>query len=344
MPFYKCLPRKDPELMHQTSLTSVTDEEFQAAYKPTEFSTCDRLIQTLFFIIGLGWLRLIFMVVMFVIYIVLMTPVHVFSEYPKIIKIFYSYGTYVTQKMNRSIMFLCGIWYVKQIGNPDKEARAFLYNHTSLFDGPLLFALRPYTLIAMSAIKKVPIAGQITTANGCRFIDRSKQEGNSATIKSVMEDHDSLPVGVSPEGKISNGDIIFKYRTGTFLTHEKIQPVTIRYSWIFAYGGCTYNWVVDGIFEWIWLVLCTPLGAATVTFLPPITTEMQEGKSIPEVAEMCQLEVANSLGTLAIDRTSKEIFQKKVPEEAAAVAAATDPDVAVDPELPPPTVPLIDGE
>ena len=310
MVFKKCLPRNCSELKQQTKLSSISDQEFYEAYAPTHFTACDRFIQILLFIFGLGWIRFIFVFIVTLIFIILMTPCHVFFLHPKILKLFYKPGTYIAQKYIRALCFLFGIWYIHVDGKIDKGTRGFLYNHSSILDGPMIFIYAPFTIIGTLGIKGVPVFGQIATANGAAFIDRTKTQGNSAVIKMVMEDHSKLPASIAPEGKISNGDILFKFRTGSFLTNEQIQPVAIRYSWIFAWGGATHNWVVDGFFEWLWLALCVPFASVRISFLPPITAAEQEGKTPTEKAEMVQLRLANFLGTLAIDRTSKEIFQK----------------------------------
>ena len=310
MVFVKCLPRNCEHLKHQTKLSSVSDSEFNAAYAEPVFSCGDRFVQLLLFIFGLGWLRLIFLFVVTIVYVILMTPVTVFAEYPRVIRFWVGYGTYISQKYIRALAFLFGIWYISVDGKIDKEARGFIYNHSSILDGPLMFIYTPFTIIGMLGIKGVPIFGQIATANGAAFIDRSKQQGNSNVLKSVMEDHSKFPASVAPEGKISNGDILFKFRTGSFLSHERIQPVTIRYTWLMPWAGATHNWIVDTFFEWLWVASCVPFAKVTITYLPTITPEMQEGKSPSEIAEMAQLMMANNLGTLAIDRSSKEIFQK----------------------------------
>ena len=310
MVFKKCLPRNCEELKHQTQLSSISDQEFYAAYAPTKFSFCDRFIQLLLFIFGLGWLRFVLLFVVTVVFIVVMTPAHVFFLHPKMLKLFYKPGTYIAQKYIRALCFLFGIWYIHVEGKIDKATRGFLYNHSSILDGPMIFIYAPFTIIGTLGIKDVPVFGQIAQANGAAFIDRTKTQGNSSIIKMVMEDHSKLPASIAPEGKISNGDILFKFRTGSFLTNEQIQPVAIRYNWIFAWGGATHNWVVDGFFEWVWLALCVPFASVTITFLDPITPAQQEGKTPAEKAEMVQLMLANHFGTLAIDRTSKEIFQK----------------------------------
>ncbi|EAY21105.1 hypothetical protein TVAG_282750 [Trichomonas vaginalis G3] len=310
MGFVDRVPHGKESLKHQTSLTTISDEEFHAAYAEPTFTKWQRFVQILLFIFGLGWLRFLLVFVLVLVYIVIMTPCHVFYRIPCMLRILEPYGTYTSQKFIRALAFLFGVWYISVEGKPDFDARAFVFNHLSLLDGLLTFIYRPFTIIAISGIKTIPCLGQIAIANGATFIDRSKAQGNSAAIRSVMEDHSKYPASIASEGKISNGDIVFRFRTGSFLTDEPIQPVTIRYSWIFAFGGVTYNWVVDTFLEWLWLVLCIPFGHIHITFLKTIPSSEFAGKTPQEKADMCQLLIANNLGTLAIDRSAKEIFQK----------------------------------
>ncbi|EAY17593.1 Acyltransferase family protein [Trichomonas vaginalis G3] len=312
MGFSDCVPHSNDQLKHQTSLSTVTDEQFHAAYAEPTFTAGQRFVQLLLFIFGLGWLRFLLLFVLVFLYMIIMTPCHVFYKIPWALKILEPYGTYASQKFIRAAAFLFGIWYISVEGKPDFDARAFVFNHLSLLDGLLTFIFRPFTIIAMSGIRSIPCLGQIAEANGAAFIDRSKSQGNSAVIRSVMEDHTKYPASIAPEGKISNGYIVFRFRTGSFLTDEPIQPITIRYSWIFAFGGVTYNWVVDTFLEWLWLALCIPFGHIHITFLKTIPSSEFAGKTPQEKADMCQLLIANNLGTLAIDRSAKEIFQKPV--------------------------------
>lgn len=315
MGFVDCVPHGREHLKHQTSLSTVSDEQFHAAYAEPVFTKGQRFVQLLLFIFGLGWLRFILVFVITLLYIIIMTPCHVFYNWKGMIRILEPYGSYTSQKFIRALAFLFGIWYISVDGKPDFEARAFVYNHLSLLDGLLTFIYRPFTIIAMSGIKGIPALGNIAIANGATFIDRSKAQGNSQAIRTVMEDHSKYPASIAPEGKISNGDIIFRFRTGSFLTDEPIQPVAIRYSWLFAFGGVTYNWVVDTFLEWLWLVLCVPFGHIHITFLKTVSTSDFAGKTPQEKADMCQLMIANELGTLAIDRSAKEIFQKPQSED-----------------------------
>lgn len=308
MPFYRCIPQNNENLKNQVELSDVTDEEFKAAYASPKFTCSQIFVQILFFIFGLGWLRLILMIMGTIVYAVIMIPCHAFCGYSFFKKYLYGFGCVSTRRYARFLMFMCGIVYIKKVGKIDENARVFVYNHVSILDGPSIFVHKPFTVIVTAAAKYVPIFGQILYGSGSAFIDRTKTLGNSKIIANIIKDRTMLPVCIAPEGKISNGDILFEFRTGSFLTDEAVQCVTVRYHQLFAYAGTTHNWVVDGFFHWLWLALCVPFAGITLTFLPTFSSEVLANKSPKERAKMCQLAIANSLGTKAINRSSKSIF------------------------------------
>jgi 1-acyl-sn-glycerol-3-phosphate acyltransferase len=161
----------------------------------------------------------------------------------------------------------------------------------------------------MAGVQHSPIFGRIMTAADAIFIERTRTEGASAVISAGIRDHQRPPIAIAPEGKLSNGDIVFRFRTGAFLTDEQIQPVTLRYYRLLPALGCTLSWFVDSFWEFVFRVFCSPGYVAEVTFLEPFTPEMLVGKTAVEKADMTQLAIANHLGTLAINKTTKSFFQ-----------------------------------
>jgi len=306
----KQVPSEDDSLKNQTTLTDVTDEVFYSSVKPTEFSVKDRLIQVLLMIVGFGWLRALIFFVIVVIYLLAIVPCHAFCQIPWLNAFFLPYSLYVSKHYCRLVMYVYGIWWIRIEGTPDFDARALIYNHVSLLDGPMVYIFRPFTIVAKLDIKKVPYFGQIGISDGAAFIDRSKSEGNSQLLKEVMLNHEKMPICIAPEAKISNGKVLFKFRTGAFHTTEPIQPVTIRYNELFSWGGTTRNWLMDSFFEWCWIAFASPFCYVTMTFLPTIKPSELENKTPAERAEMCQLRMANHLGVLAINRTTHDLFRK----------------------------------
>jgi 1-acyl-sn-glycerol-3-phosphate acyltransferase len=146
---------------------------------------------------------------------------------------------------------------------------------------------------------------------GSVFVDRSKTEGNSELLKRAIEDHTALPLAIAPEGKISNGDLVFRFRSGGFRAEEEIQPLALRYYRVFPQLGCTLCWLSDSAVEYFCQAFPSVGYVAEATFLEPIKAEQLKGKTPQERADMVQLAIANYLGTLAIDQTTKACFQAK---------------------------------
>jgi 1-acyl-sn-glycerol-3-phosphate acyltransferase len=217
---------------------------------------------------------------------------------------------YVGQAYDRWMLFFLGLFWIRVKGKPDPNTRQFCFNHTSIFDGPVIFAKLISTVVVMSGVRSIPVYGRLVASASPLFIDRSSQSGVSHEITDVICDTTRNPVMLAPEAKLSNGDVVFKFRTGGFLSDKQFQPVTIRYYRIFPLAGCTASWLCPSVWEYFWNLLSAPGFVAEVTFLEPLKTEQIKSKSPEERAKTAQLAIANALGTLAIDKSTKDFFQR----------------------------------
>jgi 1-acyl-sn-glycerol-3-phosphate acyltransferase len=166
-------------------------------------------------------------------------------------------------------------------------------------------------MVVKDGVRRVPFFGRLFKHADVVWIDRRKSAGNSELISRAIRDHSKYPLALAPEGKISNGDFLFRFRTGGFLTDEQMQGCTIRYTMYGAWGGVTLNSIRNNDLDWMWTALCVPLARVDVTFLEPFSGEKLRGKEPRERADMMQLAMCNSLGTLASERSSAEIFADK---------------------------------
>ena len=309
---FQTFPKENIYLKNQTELSQISDEEFKMAYSEPKFTVKQRILQVIMFILGLGWFRLFLYLIINILYFIIVTPCHAFCHIPILRSFFLEYSLWVSQHYIRLTLFAFGVYWIQFDGKPNPKARAYLYNHISILDGPLIFTLKPFTVITKAEIKKVPFFGQICISDGAVFIDRTKTEGSSMMIKDCMLDHSRMPISIAPEGKISNGDILFKFRTGAFHTEEPIQPIVIRFYEFLSFGGGTRNWLPDDFFPYLWLAFCSPIASVKATFLPLIESNELINKTPVERATLCQLRMANELGTLAIDRSTREIYNNKI--------------------------------
>ena len=312
MSYSRTIPIDNPSCHEQTELSEIGDKDFHQAFTAPKVSCCQRFGQLLIFIISFGWLRLALIIAGFVLFALFMLPIVIFANCQRVIKCFNSYGTFIMRIFNRIFMLFLGIIWVQKKGTRDPEARNYIYNHTSLLDGIIMYYCKPFRVVVMAGVKQIFFFGKIFIAGNSIFIDRTQSGGNANKIKEAMEDHSSdMPLAIAPEGKISNGTVLFRFHTGGFLANEKIQPVTIRYHTIWGCCACTYNWVCNGFFEWLWGALCIPFAFVTVTYLDTISPEEIINLQPIERADMCQLKMANSLGVLAFTRSSREIFHQE---------------------------------
>jgi 1-acyl-sn-glycerol-3-phosphate acyltransferase len=305
--FYDYFPTDSPDLHNQTSLSEITDDEFRASYAAPNFTRMQRFWQVFFFIFGLGWLRIVLYMISAVLFLIIISPfVLLAGPCPWVVTPGMRIGRYYV----RFALFLVGIYWIRIKGDFDWNARQYSYNHVTIADGLVVYALRPLTVVLMAGIKKVPLIGTMMDAGRSIFIDRSNKGGNSQLIKAGIENHEIPPLQVAPEGKLSNGTVLYKFQTGGFLSDEETQPLALRYYRILPWGGSTISWLVPTFGEWVWLAFSGFGYIAEVTCCKPYKKGELSEKTPEERAGITELAIANYLGTLATSRSTKDFFQK----------------------------------
>ena len=308
------VPAYDPSLNHQEKQSEISDELLKFGITAVKSTPIDRVIQTILFVLGFGWLRLVLLIVVSVIYFILMMPVVIFVERPKVIEYLWDFGYFLSRVYIRCCAFCLGVVWINTKGKIDKRARVSVYNHQSVIDGPLLFIYRPFQVICMAESRQIPIFGPILVASKAVFVDRSKREGQAAMMRDLIEDESRMPLVMAPEGKTTRGLFLLDFRTGGFLSSKPIQPVTIRYNEKFAFAGTGHIWIVGGFLEFIWRTLSCPFCTVDIHYLPVLEGEEFLSLHPRERAKKCQLLMANDLCTLATNRNTRDfmkIFETK---------------------------------
>jgi 1-acyl-sn-glycerol-3-phosphate acyltransferase len=304
-------PREDESLKNQTELSPIDDATYHSLYAYKQPSVLDRIIQVVLFIVFFGWLRVIILFVSVLIFLVLLSPIAILCYHDYLGGLVLPTEIFICQIFIRIVGFCVGVYHIKVTGEPDPDTRCFVYNHVSLMDGPLLFYLRKFSPVIAVGAKEAPFFGRVLIGARSIFIDRSKSSGNSSVLTDAIKNSNIPPLALAPEAKISNGNALFKFRTGAFLSGEQVQPMTIRYTMYLAYGGVTINALCPSLLEWFWLGFCVPAGKLEVTYLPPMRRVEGDTRTPEQRAEIAELMMANHLGTLAAARTSHEIVKHK---------------------------------
>jgi 1-acyl-sn-glycerol-3-phosphate acyltransferase len=304
--FYDFWPRDCPTLHEQTELSDISADAFNASFAPQPLSAIQRIGQVLSFVFFLGWLRVILFFVINLLFIpVLFAMMAIVSRWQSTM----GFGCLLGAFYGRCLLFCAGVYWIRVRGHVDAGTRQLSYNHTAALDGFVLYWEHRFRIALMAGVRDAPMFGKMMIAAGAIFIERTRTQGASAAISEGIRDHSLPPVAIAPEGKLSNGDLVFRFRTGGFLTDEQIQPVTIRYYRLLPALGCTLGWFVDSFWVFIIRIFCSPGYIVDVNFLDPLTSDQLAGKTPVERADMTQLAIANYLGTLAINKTTKSFFQ-----------------------------------
>jgi 1-acyl-sn-glycerol-3-phosphate acyltransferase len=304
---YNFWPKDDPTLHNQTTLTDVTEEQFNETFAPRELTTVQRWLQAFAFIFLLGWLRLVSFIVFTIVFIVVVYPLAVIIPH---VPALLPFGIFLGKVYSRGLLWCYGIWWIRIKGKMDPKTRQISYNHTTVPDGVLMYFIHVSTFVMMAGVRSTPAFGRMFDVLGAVYIDRSRQEGSSSLVSEAIKNHEKAPVAIAPEGKLSNGNVVFRFRTGGFLTSEQIQPLAFRYYRILPCFGGELSWFVPSFLEYLFRVFCAPGFVAEVTWLDPIPPSKLEDLTPQQRADQTQLAIANYLGARAISKSTKDFFQK----------------------------------
>lgn len=304
-------PHQDEKYTHQTKLSSVTEEEFKENTVPWVATWKDRAIQLFFFIVFFGWLRFLLLLMITILYVIIMLPVILFCNSPKICKYTVGPGIVITRIYFRFLFFFLGCFIIKKKGKLDPNARCIIYNHNTLIDGLLIYMYQPFKVIVLDKEKHVPIIGQILTSCGSVFVDRSKHGGLSKVITEYLSEKRDMPLSIAPEGRTNKGFFMLSFRTGAFIADAPIQPVTLRYRNFLPFGRTGIIWTYAQPLEWLIRVFSMPFCIVEMDFLPVVQGPEFYEKSPADKALYCNLLMANNLGVKASDRSTRYYYHDK---------------------------------
>ena len=171
-------------------------------------------------------------------------------------------------------------------------------NHTTIWD---MFAMSatvgPYQTVARKDLETMPFVGTIGRAWHGIFVDRSNGKGNSERLKKAIltpgAGRTRGPVGMFPEGCITNGKCMCEFRRGGFVAGAPVLP--IKFEW--DSGDVSPEWVLphNTLMQVIRLML-KPGKRFRATFLPLYRPSTEEINDPSVYARGVQLVLAHSLG------------------------------------------------
>lgn len=310
MPLYVPTPVNDETFYNQKELADVTEEEFKAYFEPKRPNRKIAFYRLLCFIVFGGVFRMILTLACLFVFYVVVSILMKFRNKFKSVEQYRSICRKVTTPLVRTCLFAIGVVRIHVKGEIEPETRTLVANHQTPFDPLCILCSKTCSFLAMAGIKSSAFMKPTGEVLEMIFVDRSKSEGVTEQLIKEQENEKKLPICVFPEGKITNGECLMGFRTGSFICRKQLQGVTIRYNqWFIPSEMATVCWCEENLLLYLYQLFSIPFLTLEVNFLPPLP--FPESMSGKDRAAQVQLQMANSLGCRAIKRTNKEIFQGK---------------------------------
>lgn len=306
-------PRILENMDHQTELTPISDEDFDKVFKKFHL-TWPQLIYQSFIFITIGWIRAAIGIVTMVIACLIINAGSILFR--DILHVYQTFEVpFLTAVCNigfRTLLYGCGIMYIREVGTYDPECRFIIANHTAIIDPIMIVCRHRTTPVIRKQVSEIKFVERILHYTNTIFIERGHAAGQSELIKEAADNNKLSPVMIFPEGTITKGDYMYKFRKGAFLTNHKVQPICIRYHMPLVPEGLNfYRWQNFHFLVHFWCMCTNPFTIATLEYLPAVTLQ-DFGEGDPEkFALKMQLLMANHLKIRAIDRSSHDIFDNK---------------------------------
>ncbi|CAK9104909.1 unnamed protein product [Durusdinium trenchii] len=109
-------------------------------------------------------------------------------------------------------------------------------NHVSYLDALILpLVLKLPKFLSMSSVKSWPLFGSLGEDLEYIWVDRGQKGSRGAALEAIQKHVNSWKVGerplvIFPEGTTSNGQSLYPFKQGAFITGAPVRPVLLKYS------------------------------------------------------------------------------------------------------------------
>lgn len=314
------IPSSQQSLKNQNSPTDVNDEFFQKLFEPPNFLPIHRIFQIVCFFIFLGPIKLVLSLISFFLLFFVINFLPFFKIFFSTNLGFKKWAHSIVRHFIRLFLLCLGVLRIKIDGDIDHEVRFYVSNHLSILDYLIHFYNTPLTIIKASDIYEAPNSFQSFLSSlqleriflGSTFDVfklKPKKRGAAYQIAKCSSDPSFFPLLVFPEGYPTNGNAIAGFLSEYFETEYPYQPAAFQYNIFFTPRG--FNSMYSGsILDFIFRILSAPFITCSITYLKKANTKNVAYKPA-EIAEICQIKIANELGALAVTKVMPTKMQKQ---------------------------------
>lgn len=302
-------PPFDPNYTKQTELTHTTVEELKSLRIPPEYHGKYLIFQLiLFVIIGVprAFIASLYTIIaggIFVLLVAVWRALGCPEDLRHYLMIYWAAGS-------RVLLFLLGFFRINFHGEIDTDSRFIVSNHSCFFDSWLFLPFYPKPL-EKKEIFELPIIRDMVDIFGGIAVDRSKSCGLTKELLKNAEDHNKPQIFCTPEGASTNGEYMFRFHLGSFLTDLPVQPAAIRYTlWGTNRKVSTISFFQNHLRQWI-AFIGIPAISVDVYFMDVMTIKADASSDPRRFADIVSLAIGNKLGVKVLDLTTSTLFKNK---------------------------------
>eukprot|EP01083_Nonionella_stella_P282661 961845_1 len=147
-------------------------------------------------------------------------------------------------------LFLFGFYYItfsesRAMVDTTHPIRVIVANHNTIFDGLVLLWKTNGIVAAKKELSFAPIFGRIMNACRTLWIDRRGKCGRANAKQQIIDhvnDFESPPLIIFPQGTCSNIQTVTSFKTGAYLAKQKVLEVSLNWS---KNKHCSFGFVSD---------------------------------------------------------------------------------------------------
>ena len=186
-------------------------------------------------------------------------------------------------------------------------------NHVSIIDAFMLYYLTGAVFVAKKELSNIPLVGDLMSAMGCVWIDRSSKKARKEvinTIKRHAENDNNPPLGIFPQGTCSNTMTLTQFKAGAFIPGVTVLPIAIHYT------NCLFDLsLLGGLFTNGICACCQFINFARVEFLEPYHPSVEEKSDATLYANNVRKVIADALGAEITPHTFDDLLLQAFAEK-----------------------------
>ena len=182
------------------------------------------------------------------------------------------------------------------------ERCVLVFNHVSVCDFLVLLRFGVFAFVTRDSFSRIPMTRYLNEYVRCVFL-RSGEIGAATAIAARIRREDAPRLAIAPEGTLSNGSCLLRFKTGAFVARAPVLPVVLSYP--FRHHNPAWTVETHVAFKLLRILsqLVTPVRVEFLPLMHPLDDE-----TVPEFAQRvrCVMAAALAVPLVELDESDRQ--------------------------------------